>query len=105
MTASDDWKENVNAKVEANKSAKETARVIVEISEDLTAVVKMEVARLFAEEVGPVLDAIHEAKESIQAGKGRLSREKIVRYLEGLYNRLTIIRAGYLGGSLPKVDK
>jgi hypothetical protein len=102
MTASDDWKENVNAKIEAKKAAKERARVIVEISEDLTAAVKSEVARIFAEEVGTVLDAIHEAKESIQTGKGRLSREKIVRYLEGLYNSLTIIRAAYLSGSLPK---
>jgi hypothetical protein len=102
MTASDDWKENVNAKVEAQKATKERARVIVEISEDLTAAVKSEVARIFSEEVGPVLDAIHEASESIRAGKGRLSRDKIVAYLDGLYNRLTIIRAAYLGGALPK---
>jgi hypothetical protein len=103
MSGSDDWRENVNAKVLAQAAARARATAIVSVSEDLTRAVNAEVARCTVEELGKVLDEIDIAKRQLVDGKeSTIDRPRIVHWLDRLAGRLTVIRAGYRVGSLPK---
>jgi predicted methyltransferase MtxX (methanogen marker protein 4) len=97
--------EKVAAAIEAKEQAKLRAQAIVEVSEDLEAVVKSETGRVISEELTNILDIIHAMKQAIEASPEKNPRAMILKLLGGMHNRLSIISAGYAAGSLPKVGK
>jgi hypothetical protein len=97
--------EQVQAKIDAQAAAKLRAQAIVEVSEDLEAVVKSETGRVITEELTRILDIIHAMKQAIEAAPEKNPRAMILKLLGGMHNRLSIVSAGYAAGSLPKVGK
>lgn len=94
--------EQVQDKLAAQEAAKLRAKAIVEVSEDLEAVVKMEAARVIVEEIKRLLDILHEAKRVIEEAPGKNPRVLIVKLLGKMANRLSVISAAYAAGSLPR---
>jgi hypothetical protein len=94
--------EQVQTKIADREAAKLRAKAIVEVSEDLEAVVKSETGRVIAEELTRIIDVIHAVKQAIDASPEKNPRAMILKLLGGMHNRLSIISAGYAAGSLPK---
>jgi hypothetical protein len=97
--------EQVADRIAAREAAKLRARAIIESAEDLEAVVKHEVGRIVSEEIRMVQDVLHEGKLAIEAAPEKNPRLIVIKWLDKMSNRLSVISAGYAAGSLPKVQK
>lgn len=93
---------DIRAKIAAGDAAKQRARAIVELSEDLEAAVKTEIARVIGEEITKIIAILQEAKQAIEAHPDKNPRALVLKCLGKMSNRLTAISAGYASGSLPK---
>jgi hypothetical protein len=94
---------DIRAKIAAGDAAKQRAKAIVELSEDLEDVVKAEAARVIGEEITRILRILDEAKQAIEAHPDKNPRALVLKCLGKMANRLTVISAGYAAGSLPQV--
>ena len=93
---------DIRAKIAAKDASQARAKAIVEVSEDLEDAVKREVGRVVSEEMGKALDALVEAQQAIAEHPDKNPRVAILKWLNKLHNKLTLIRAAYGSGALPK---
>lgn len=100
---SDAWRERVNEKVASQNAARALAATIVDVSEDMKWAVKSQVAQCMSDELGKALDQIQFAKEEVLAGKPKvITRAAVITWIDKLAGRLTVVRAAYRAGALPK---
>lgn len=101
------WEDDMRERVSPGAAARAGAKVIIAISDDLADAVKRETARSVAEHLRKALDALAETRATIEAGKGRPTRLKFIKWIDALSNRLTIISAANHAAtvSVPKPEK
>ena len=97
--------EQIANRLAAQETAKLRARAIIESAEDLEAIVIQEVGRIVSEQIQMVQDVLHEGKIAIEACPEKNPRLTVIKWLDKMSNRLSVISAGYAAGSLPKVQK